>query len=287
LQSLLLGMMMAQMKALQGGVLAPPYGSMAAQLTGAGLSSAAGVARSVAAATAAVAGTDSAGGTPSAHVLEVVDAVQGNAITAKAVGTVPRLVQCWEKGWPLSVPEGHRVYMPKEGGGFDTKGLDKSDRTQLDLLKQGYLLVCAVSEQHSISMTAASAVVELWRQGKSAALQPGGDDPSVSAAATLQQEQQQQQQHEGEQLQQAGATGANVRQQQPAEGVEQLQPGTTVLHSLLPASAMSLDKLCKAARGLAIMQQRKDAKKREAGKLGGDTKRQRGSKAASEGSASR
>jgi hypothetical protein len=278
-------MNLAQMKAIQGGVLAPRYGRMAAQLTGAGPSGGASVACSVAAAAAAAvsAGYDSV--MPAAEVFEVFDAVQGNAITVKAVGTVPRLVQCWHEGWPLTVPAAHRVYKPKQGGGFDMKGLDKAASTQLDALKQGYLLVCAVSEQHSISMTAAAKAVELWRQGKSAAVQLSGDKFIVSPAAMIQQEQQQQQQqqqHEGEQLQQAGA----VPPPQQAGGAEQLQPGTIVLHSLLPActSAMSLDKLCKEARKLGVVQQRKDAKKREAGKAGGDKKRQRGSKAAHEGS---
>uniref|UniRef100_A0A383V5R3 Uncharacterized protein n=1 Tax=Tetradesmus obliquus TaxID=3088 RepID=A0A383V5R3_TETOB len=72
------------------------------------------------------------------------------------------------------------------------------------------------------------------------------------------------------------------------EGKSSCNAAQSLLHSLLPAcvSAMSLDKLCKEARTVEIVKQRKDVKQKEAGKLGDDTKRKRGSKAASRGSTS-
>jgi hypothetical protein len=165
------------------------------------------------------------------------------SITTKDISTVPQLLQLFETGWPLSTP--HKVYTGVGEPAF-ARGLESNQQQQLDLFKQGLLLVKSVSQERGISMQDAALVVEVWRGKTDAAILQDG---TISAA--------------------------------PAGAVQPV--GARVLPDLLPPKPgnkkWTMNLLLQAARKLPCVVQQKDSTKAAAGRAGGQaaaaTKRQR------------
>jgi hypothetical protein len=177
------------------------------------------------------------GGTGSSSTVNVFN------LTTKDIRTVPQLLQLFETGWPLSTP--HKVYTGVGEPAF-AKGLESRQQQQLDLLKQGFLLVMSVSKDWAISMQDAALVIEVWRGNTDAVFLADG---TVSTAPT---------------------------------GAEQ-SAGARVLPNLLSPKPgqkkWTMNLLLQAARNLPCVVQQKDSTKAAAGRAGGQAaaaaKRQR------------
>jgi hypothetical protein len=164
-------------------------------------------------------------------------------VTTKDIKTVPDLLQLFETGWPLSTP--HKVYTGVGAPAF-AKGLPNNQQQQLDLFRQGFLLVKSVSQEWGISMQQAALVVEAWRDKTDAAISVDGTVSAVPAGSA-----------------------------QPT--------GTRVVPSPLPAKPSSgrwtMNNLLQTARKLPCVVAQKDSTKAAAGRAGGQAaaaaKRQR------------
>lgn len=167
-------------------------------------------------------------------------------LTAGIVGTFPKLLHLFDKGWPVALEGSPLNYQPLSKSKY--KGGEKKQRTQWDNMSQGYTLVKRLSETCDISIQQAAAVAEAWRLGSAAAyLLPDGTVTADAASAT-------------------------------ADGSQCFE------NMLGNTKELGLDAALKTARQLPLVQQAKNAKRAAAGRAGSAasaaTKRQRAARAA-------
>ena len=164
-------------------------------------------------------------------------------VTSKDLKDMSQLLQLFEKGWPLQVPD--KTYEGLADPSFG-KGLPDNQQQQYELLRQGYLLIQAVSEQYRIGMDQAAQVVEFWRKNSAARIDRAGG--TISEAPAL------------------GSV---------------LPPDSEVAQSLLPAASLptsgkyTINQLCQTARNLPCVKDKKNSQKSAAGTAGGRAAKRR------------
>lgn len=158
-------------------------------------------------------------------------------LATKDVLSMTVLLGLFEEGWPPNRPGSCLPPMARAR----LKSSHKKERCQLDVLKNGYHLICVVSEEHNISKQLAAQVIEQWRHGHPADV-PQAPTDGASAVPTS----------TGEQ----GA--ADIR----------------VLRGIFN-KCMSVNQVCEMARNYPGVQARKNPSKAAAGRVGGAHKRKR------------